>query len=347
VRPANAPQSAEPRGVEAQLASLVDYCRALLGRDDDAVRVARSVVASARPAPEDPARLRAQLFGVARKRASALLPFSGGEPLYQLPVAASRDERIHAVVLSALESLTYRDREILDLVYRHGIRPADLSAVLGIPAEEAYRRLVNAEEEFISFEAGAGSAGGPDLDDIAALPLAALAVPGRAGRLRRSKRTRDMGGSASARPFGRRRVRLAAAAVIPVAAIAWAVMYLAGAGHTDGSGGTAVVPPGRATAPARSPAPTPNPTPAPRPKRSAPPAIPIALLLPVPGRSGTQRATLPPPLLSATPTPSSPAPSSPAPPSPAPSSAPPSPSATPTPSSPAPSSPAPSDPPSG
>jgi DNA-directed RNA polymerase specialized sigma24 family protein len=345
-RPAES-RAAESRGAEAQLAHLVDYCRALLGRADDAVSVARSVMASEGAPLDDPARLRARLFAVARRRAVALVPVRGAEPRYDVPAAAAGGERFLAVVVSAFESLTYRDREILDLVYRHSIRPADLSAVLEIPAAQAYRRLVNAEEEFISVAAGPASTGGADLEDIAKLPLVALPAPGRAGRLRRRKPNRSVDGSALSRPFARRRSQLAAAAVVPLAAIAWAIMYLAAPGHTNGSHGAARLPSYGASTAGPSPAQTPVSAAAARPTRSTPPAIPVALLLPVPGRSAPQGETLPPPLVNPPPSASSPPPSST---SPSPSSLPPSPSpsspplSSPPPSSPPPSSPLPSTP---
>jgi hypothetical protein len=159
----------------SDLAHLFDYCRALLGQDAVAIRTARSVLDAPHEQFADRERLRAWHFGLARSLALALRPPDGDEPSY-LPaalMAASRQDASRGV-LRGFRSITDRDREILDLVYRHGIRPADLPAVLISPAEEVYRCLLHAEAEFISLATGPESGLGADLEDVAALPLAAL-----------------------------------------------------------------------------------------------------------------------------------------------------------------------------
>src|SRR5215475_759032 len=161
--------------VGSDLAHLFDYCLALLGQDAEAARAARSVLDAADPLLRDPDRLRAALFESARTQALAVRPPSSDEPSYvPLALTALSGQQTDNSVLRALGALTDGDREILDLVYRHSIRPASLPAVLGVPAEETYRRLVNAEGDFLGLSAGSEACPGAGLEDIAALPLAAL-----------------------------------------------------------------------------------------------------------------------------------------------------------------------------
>jgi DNA-directed RNA polymerase specialized sigma24 family protein len=139
---------------DSDLAHLFDYCRALLGQDAAAIRTARSVLDSAHEPMPDRETLRAWLFGLARSLAVALRPPGSDEPSYMPPaLIAAWSQQTDNGVLRAFCALTDGDREILDLVYRHGIRPADLPAVLIVPAEEVYRCLAMAEAEFISLAA--------------------------------------------------------------------------------------------------------------------------------------------------------------------------------------------------
>lgn len=235
--------------LSSDLAHLFDYCRARLGQDAESIRTARSVLDSAHEPPLDRDRLRAWLFGLARSLAVALRPADSDEPSY-LPAAlvAAPSQRTDTDVLRAFRALTDRDREILDLVYRHGIRPADLPAVLIVPAEEAYRCLVNAEGEFISLAAGPKSGLGADLEDIAALPLAALPTEeGNERQLDGRSSAPQPAGAALQRPGARRRTRLAAATVIPVAAIVGGVMLFAAPGHPATSNGAGALPGGAAS----------------------------------------------------------------------------------------------------
>jgi DNA-directed RNA polymerase specialized sigma24 family protein len=292
-----------PDMLGSDLAHLFDYCCALLGRDAEATSTARSVLNSAQTLLPDKDRF---LFALTRRRALALRPPSTGEPSYMpeaLLVASSQQP--DNGVLQAFRALTNRDREILDLVYRHRIRPANLQDVLGIPIAEVYRRLAVAEEQFVDLADGA------ELEDIAALPLAALPAWAAQPAARRFQ---------GARRLHRRLAPLVTAAVLSGAAIG-AVVYVASAHHAGGS--HADPSPGDRSTPAGQLSSTPNPAPVVPAKTSPPPGIPIAILLPVPGRSGV---ALPPPLLSSAPPPSSPPPSTPPPSSPPPSSPPPSPS---------------------
>jgi DNA-directed RNA polymerase specialized sigma24 family protein len=217
----------------SDLAHLYDYCRALLGQDTEAAYAARSVLDSAHALQHEPDRLRALLLSLGRTQALAVRAPSGNDPSYMpLALIEALIQQTDNGVLRAFRALTDGDREILDLVYRHGIRAATLAEVLGIPAEEAYRRLAIAEGEFLSLVAeppgsDADPVGNADakLEDIAALPLATLpaSTVSPATRLRRGERRSH-----------RRPAQLVAAAVISGATIG-ALVFVAAAGHPTGS----------------------------------------------------------------------------------------------------------------
>jgi len=105
----------DPAAFDAQLGDLVAYCRAVTGREEDAVSTAHGVLDWAQSLLTDPHRLRAWLFARARVE-----------------------------ILAASEP---QAREIFDLVHRYGIRPEDLPVVLGISPVEADELLAAAEEE--------------------------------------------------------------------------------------------------------------------------------------------------------------------------------------------------------
>ncbi|HEY7325045.1 MAG TPA: sigma-70 family RNA polymerase sigma factor [Streptosporangiaceae bacterium] len=304
-------------------AHLFDYCRALLGQEAEAARTARCDLDSADALRHDPVQLRAWLFEVARRQALAIRPPGSREPSY-LPhalIAASGGPADG--VWRVLRALTDRDREILDLVYRHDIRPADLSGVLGIPAEEAYRRLVNAEEEFLNLAAGQGAHPGAGLEDIAALPLAVL-LAAEGERQLGQRPVRWFAGTALWRSVARRRVQLAAAALIPIAAIIGTVVYFAASGHPAASHDAGVLPASRANQASQG-AGTPREPHAgqfAQSKRGSPPGQPAYLFVPVASPTATAVPS-PTPSPSGTATASPPGPNPPPPPSPKPKSSPP------------------------
>lgn len=240
VLPVSGELDTSPEVLSADLAHLFDYCRALLGEDAEAIRTARSVLDSPHETLPDRVRLRAWLFGLARSLALALRPPGSNEASY-MPGAlvAASSQQADAGVPRALRALTDRDREILDLVYRHGIRPADLSAILIVPAEEVYRRLAIAEEEFISLAAGPEAGSAPGLEDIAALPLAAMPAAEGCERQLEGLPARQVEGTAPRRTLARRRVLFAA--VISLAAILGGVVFFAAPSHPGASNGVGVV----------------------------------------------------------------------------------------------------------
>lgn len=230
------PDSAELETLQgtsgADVIHLFDYCRALLGQDAEAASTARSVLESARGLLPARDHLRPLIFALARRHALALRPLSCDESFYRpLALTATANRQADNGVLRAFRALTDHDREILDLVYRHDIRAANLPEVLGIPAAEAYRRLAVAEGEFVSLVAeppgsDAGPAASADAkpEDLAALPLAALPVAAL------QPATRLLPGEP---PSHRRPARLAATAVISAATLG-AVVYIGAASHPAG-----------------------------------------------------------------------------------------------------------------
>ena len=101
--------------LDAQLADLIAYCRAVTGREEDAVGTAHAARDAALNLLTDPDQLRAWLFALARMEILA-----GSEP---------------------------DAGEVFDLVHRLGIRPEDLPVVLRIAPGEAEQVLAAAEEE--------------------------------------------------------------------------------------------------------------------------------------------------------------------------------------------------------
>src|SRR5215469_1323288 len=329
----------------AHLAHLFDYCRALLGGEAGAADTARSVMASAHSVLSGTDR-RAWLLALARRQAIALVQLANTEPSYAVPAPAVTTGQ-QVAVLSAFRALTDSDREILDLVYRHGIRPAELGAVLSIPAGEAYRRLINAEEKFIHTAAVPGIRTGPGLDEITSLPLATPPTPEGDDRWLSPGRVRGNSDRVtSRRAVVRRGLQLATAAAVALGGLTWAVMHFAGPDHGHGPDRAAIVPGGEAN-PSGQLSAAPHPTATGQPKKSGAPAIPISALLPVSGQSTTQGVNPPPPFVMPSPTPTTapvttPPPTTPPPTTPPPTTPPPT---TPPPTTPPPTTPPPTSPP--
>ena len=235
----------------SEMAHLFDYCRALLGQDADAARTARSVLDSPHERLSDGDGLHAWLFGLARSLSLALRAPASHEPSY-MPSAliAASSQQTDNDVVRAFGALTGRDREILDLVYRHGVRPADLPAVLLVPAEEAYRCLAVAEEEFISLVSAPEAGHGAGLEGIGTLPLAAL--PAAESSERRpddrpdgppdDRPTRQLDGVTRGRRVVRPALQFVVAAMIPVALVLAGAHYLNARDHPAAASGADVVP---------------------------------------------------------------------------------------------------------
>jgi hypothetical protein len=115
------------QALEREAARVFEYCRALVGREDVAMSVTEAALNSARSMLEEPDRLRAWLVDLARRQAAPAGPATGPQP----------DQGI----------LQPDSREVIELVYRHGIQREDLGAVLGVPVEQAAAMLAAAERE--------------------------------------------------------------------------------------------------------------------------------------------------------------------------------------------------------
>ena len=137
-----------------------DYCSRLVGDEAAAASATETAMVAAQSLLADPDRLRAWLFALARQDIAAKIQPS--------------DQN--------------QDAEILDLVYRHGIRPGDLPAVLGVPPEHASAMLASAQAlADAEAEAGAEAEVDPSTDtdaageaDASAVAYAPAEIDGRA-----------------------------------------------------------------------------------------------------------------------------------------------------------------------
>jgi DNA-directed RNA polymerase specialized sigma24 family protein len=231
-------------------AHVFDYCRALVGSDAVAASATSAALGYAPQLPTSSPLLRARLIAAGRQQA---LAFAAAGPGWS-GTGDARRETADAAVAAALRQLPPGHREVLALVYRHGIWPEQLPAVLGVPAKDAYERLAAAEHDFLTVatehEAAGSSArrsahGGPSLEDIGAAPLAA--VPGSVWRDAIAEMTAGTSVTAAlplslpaghadgplARP--RRRLRLTIAAALPAVAVGcWVIVAGAGSAHPVG-----------------------------------------------------------------------------------------------------------------
>ncbi len=154
---------------ESYAASLFDYCDGLLKDTIAAVdAVQDSLVAAdaqAGGAPE-PDKLRLLLYSAARRECLGQLPGARaklssragtttldelGAAVPDYEVAGSTGETV-LILRAALDRLSDRDREVLNLAFRHRLTEADLAAVIGVPPRRA-RALVS--EASIKFDQSA------------------------------------------------------------------------------------------------------------------------------------------------------------------------------------------------
>jgi DNA-directed RNA polymerase specialized sigma24 family protein len=253
LRPDRIDGAAFARLFAAHAAQLLDYCGTLTGSDAAAAAATAAAMSCAQDLPRPSHLLRARLFAIARREALAITQIGNAPPP---GFAADGAGAPGPAALAVLGRLPAQHREVLALVYRHGIWPEQLPAVLGVSPWEAYERLAAAEHEYLFLAADAGRDSCPALEDMVAGPLAA--VPGSVWQDAVAKftaQTARLPALPAARPAGdrpaadrpaRRRTRrrlglqLAAAAVLPITAIAWAaIAHTGGSGHTDGALGAA------------------------------------------------------------------------------------------------------------
>ncbi len=324
--------------LEREAGRVFEYCRALVGREDVAVSVTEAALNSARSMLQDPDQLRAWLVDLTRRQTRASdagdAASPGATPPAELAVDPAPDQ----------DSLLPDSREVIELVYRHGIHREDLGAVLGVPEDEASALLAAAELELGRRElpgepdpaevapGPADPTSGPMLADsdrlrawlfalarqealaVASSATAGWAAPG-------AELTRYTGSAAAGpehellpaswwqgsvtQPQPRRRLRIAALMAIPLALAIGLAVYLAGVSQPAGPRAAGA---GRAVTGTgglpRSVRPNAG-LAVVAPRASASPTIPISALLPVsPSPMAQPSPSLPPPAPSPTPKPS-------------------------------------------
>jgi DNA-directed RNA polymerase specialized sigma24 family protein len=232
---------------ESFAARLFDYCEGVLADEvaaTDAVQDSLVAVNAKIGTLPDPDRLRVSLYSEAHRQCLTKLPRRGirsqrsaaaaaaGEPVGPSAGAADTeavtggaDARMtgtggadtRTVATAALGRLSDRDREVLNLAFRHGIEGADLAAVLGVSGGRARAMLSGAGARFRKSAADVaalrrGVAGdqilGPEM--LAAVPLA---PPPLTLRLRMTRTALALG---SYRRAGASRTATSADSVIPV-----------------------------------------------------------------------------------------------------------------------------------
>ncbi|MEV4243523.1 sigma factor-like helix-turn-helix DNA-binding protein [Streptosporangium canum] len=128
------------------------YCWFMLGGPDGAQVALRDTLIAAEAhvhALADPGRLVAWLYALARGECVRRRPASAPEPAPADagPVLAENgDADLRVMARNATRSLSPEEREVLELVSRHGLSVADLAAVLGVSARLAGRMYGSARE---------------------------------------------------------------------------------------------------------------------------------------------------------------------------------------------------------
>ncbi|MDT7764796.1 MAG: hypothetical protein QOC63_4216 [Mycobacterium sp.] len=132
---------------------LHDFCMGMVGDRDaaDCVQEAFCMAAVDLPTLRDPSKLRPWLYAIARHQALRTLRARHRETISdELPdepsaeagpdALAARNE-LAALVAQAEGGISDRDREVLDLVYRHGLSGAELAQALGISSDAAKKMV--------------------------------------------------------------------------------------------------------------------------------------------------------------------------------------------------------------
>jgi RNA polymerase sigma factor (sigma-70 family) len=132
---------------------LYDFCLGMVGDRDaaDCVQEAFCMAAVDLPTLRDPAKLRPWLYAIARHQALRALRArkreTTSDELPELPsadfgpdVLAARNE-LAALVAQAEGGLSDRDRDVLNLAYRHGLTGAELAQALGVSNESAKKMV--------------------------------------------------------------------------------------------------------------------------------------------------------------------------------------------------------------
>lgn len=154
----------DPRGLEGAYRAYSDqlytYCRGLL-RDPEAAADAvhdTFVIAGQRASQlREPDRLRAWLYAIARNEClRALRTQSRHVPLEEAgdvsapatdPGRGLHADQVRELVWAAAEALNPGDRQVFELMVRHGLAATDVAAVLGVSVDHAHARLSRARAQ--------------------------------------------------------------------------------------------------------------------------------------------------------------------------------------------------------
>jgi RNA polymerase sigma factor (sigma-70 family) len=154
----------DPRGLEGAYRTYSDrlytYCRGLL-RDPDAASDAvhdTFVIAGQRAGQlREPDRLRAWLYAIARNECLRTLrtrarhvPLEEAGDVSAPPTDPGRGpqaDQVRELVWAAAQALNPGDRQVFELMVRHGLSAADVAGVLGVSADHAHARLSRARAQ--------------------------------------------------------------------------------------------------------------------------------------------------------------------------------------------------------
>ncbi|MEU4573280.1 sigma factor [Nonomuraea sp. ATR24] len=126
---------------------LYDYACSLLGERDGAADAVHDALVTAHGRVRrlrDADRLRAWLYALTRFQAVARLGHPGAERPARRTDGEPDDPELTGLVYETLGELRGAEREVLELSLRHGLAPAEVSAVLGLTARQAAGRLARA-----------------------------------------------------------------------------------------------------------------------------------------------------------------------------------------------------------
>jgi DNA-directed RNA polymerase specialized sigma24 family protein len=154
---------------EAHAAHVYDYCYSLLGDRREASGATQATLVTAYALADglqDTSRLRVFLFALARRKCLGEHPAEAVSSRPTWDSAADRvgpaepdteeiprywdGTRVERAAAAALGAVPAPEREVLDLVYRHSVSPAELHAILGNSADQAGALLAAAVAGFES-----------------------------------------------------------------------------------------------------------------------------------------------------------------------------------------------------
>ncbi len=141
-------EAAAARLYDLYAARLFDYCHVLLRDEEVTARAVLDALLAAGRRGGDPRAFRGRLYGVTRE---ACMRLKSGAPAERRRAAeaadGTTDDTTRRLVHSALLVLSGRQREVLDLSMRHGLRADDLAEVLRISPDDVAATLVRARSE--------------------------------------------------------------------------------------------------------------------------------------------------------------------------------------------------------